>query len=95
MAQDQIKKVAAALSRHTGQVESTAVSHLWRWLSVTLQKATSAANASRMEGARPREDGRLYARYSHGFVVVLFSCCCLVVALSEYQMAAELNRRRL
>ena len=32
---------------------------LWRRLSVTLQKANSAALAARMEGARPREDGRL------------------------------------
>ena len=32
---------------------------LWRRLSVTLQKANSAALAARIEGARPREDGRL------------------------------------
>ena len=44
------------LARHTGQLESTAVSHLWtvwRRLSVTLQKANIVALAARMEGASP------------------------------------------
>ena len=59
VAQQQVKKAAAALSRHTGQLESTAVSHLWKRLSVTLQKANSAALASRMEGSRPSQDGAL------------------------------------
>ena len=58
-AQDQIRKAAGALGRHTGQLESTAVSHLWRSLSVTLQKANSASLASRMVGARPSQDGTL------------------------------------
>ena len=48
-AQDQIRKAAWALARHTGQFKSTAVSHLWTRLSVTLQKANCAALASRME----------------------------------------------
>ena len=59
VAQEQIKKGAGALVRHTGQLESTAVSHLWRRLSVTLQKANSAALAARMEGTRPSQDGAL------------------------------------
>ena len=59
VAQEQIKRAAGALARHTGQLESTAVSHLWRRLSVTLQKANSAALASRMEGTRPSQGGAL------------------------------------
>ena len=58
-AEVQIKKVARALARHTGRLESTAVAHLWRLLSVTLHKANSAALAARLEGSRPSQDGAL------------------------------------
>ena len=55
-AQVQIKKAAGALARHTGQLDSTAVSHIWRRLSVTLQKANSAVY--RQDGGRPSQGGQ-------------------------------------
>ena len=38
---------------------STAVAHLWRRLSVILQKANNAALAARLKGSRPSQDGAL------------------------------------
>ena len=57
VAQDQIKKVAAALSRHTGQVKSTAVSHLSRRLSVTLQNRRPQRRPRLQDGGRPSQRG--------------------------------------
>ena len=44
----QIKKLAAALSRQTGQEESVAVSHLWQRLSVHLMKGNAALLLNRV-----------------------------------------------
>ena len=42
MAEREVKKLGAALARHTGQEEGEAISHLWGRLGVLLQRGNAA-----------------------------------------------------
>ena len=42
VAERKVKKLGAALARHTGQEEGEAISHLWGRLGVLLQKGNAA-----------------------------------------------------
>ena len=47
-AEQEVKKLASALARHTGQEEGEAVSHLWGRLGVLLQRGNAAILANRV-----------------------------------------------
>ena len=46
-AKREVKKLGAALARHTGQEEGEAVSHLWSRLSILLQRGNAAILGNR------------------------------------------------
>ena len=41
-AEREVKKLGAALARHTGQEEAKAISHLWSRMSILLQRGNAA-----------------------------------------------------
>ena len=45
-AEQEVKKLASALARHTGQEEGEAISHLWGRLGVLLQRGNAAILAN-------------------------------------------------
>ena len=47
-AEQEVKKLASALARHTGQEEGEAISHLWGRLGVLLQRGNAAILANRV-----------------------------------------------
>ena len=44
----QVKKLGAALARHTGQEEGEAVSHLWSRMGILLQRGNAAILGNRI-----------------------------------------------
>ena len=48
VAEREVKKLGAALARHTGQEEGEAISHLWGRLGVLLQRGNAAILANRV-----------------------------------------------
>ena len=52
-AQREVKKLGAALSRHTGQEEGEAISHLWSRMGILLQRGNTAILGNRVP-ALPR-----------------------------------------
>ena len=47
-AEREVKKLGAALARHTGQEEGVAISYLWGRLAVLLQRGNAAILANRV-----------------------------------------------
>ena len=47
-AEREVKKLGAALARHTGQEEGEAISHLWGRLGVLLQRGNAAILGNRV-----------------------------------------------
>ena len=59
-AEREIKKLGAALSRHTGQEEGEATSHLWSRLGILLQRGNAAILGNRVPSLPgPQIDGIL------------------------------------
>ena len=56
-AKKEVKKLGAALARHTGQEEGVAVSHLWGRLSILLQRGKAAILGNRNPRIEKRERG--------------------------------------
>ena len=48
VAEREVKKLGAALARHTGQEEGEAISHLWGRLGILLQRGNAAILANRV-----------------------------------------------
>ena len=48
IAQREVKKLGAALARHTGQEEAEATSHLWSRLGILLQRGNAAILGNRV-----------------------------------------------
>ena len=48
MAEVEVRKLAAALSRHTGQEEEEALRHLWGRLGILLQRGNAAILGNRV-----------------------------------------------
>ena len=53
VAEREVKKLGAALARHTGQDEGEAISHLWGRLGVLLQRGNAAILGNRVPAASP------------------------------------------
>ena len=49
-AEREVKKLGAALARHTGQDEGQATGHLWGRLGILLQRGNAALLANRVPG---------------------------------------------
>ena len=49
-AEREVKKLGAALARHTGQEEGQAIGHLWGRLGILLQRGNAALLANRVPG---------------------------------------------
>ena len=61
----QVKKLGAALARHTGQEEGEAVSHMWSRMGILLQRGNAAIFGNRIPNQPGAYiDGILQSNYS-------------------------------
>ena len=54
-AEREVKKLGSALARHTGQLESEAIAHLWGRLGILLQRGNAAILGNRVPNFPPAE----------------------------------------